>query len=227
MRVVVDETLVQKRASAARNAMTISVALLLVAAALSFNPRYILPAYGCLMVSLPLVVWGSSRALKYVREPRPDQVVAKALKGLDHAYRLYSFKFPAEQVLLCPNGLFALQLRMVDGKISCRGTKWQRKFVWSRIFRLLTDEWLGNPGSQAQTEADKLRRFLTERAPDLDIQVQPLAVFLHPNVELRLDNPAVLAVTVRDLKAHLRDARPALPQDTYTALTRLFDERSA
>jgi len=227
MRIAVDENLVQRRGRAARNAMTVSVMLLLVAAALSFNTRYILPAYGCLLISLPLVIWGSNRAIKYLREPRPDQVIAKTLKGMDHAYQFYSFKFPAEQVLLCPNGLYALQLRMVDGKISCKGNQWHRKFVWSRILRLLTDEWLGNPGYQARTEANRLQHFLAERAPDLDVQVLPLAVFLHPDVELALDNPVVPAVIARDLKAYLRDAKPALPQETYKALTHFFDEQSA
>jgi hypothetical protein len=226
MRVIVNEKLVTKRSTAARNATTIGLVLLVLTVILSFRPGYVLAAYGVLLISFVLLGWGAGRGARWLQEPRPDQRVAKALKGLDNKYQLYSFLLPAEQVLLCPTGLFVLLLKLTDGKIKCHGEKWHRKFTFWHIFLWLAEERLGNPSKRANAEAQKLRRFVTNRLPEADILIQPVIVFVDPKAELEVVEPTVPAMLLSELKAYLRDAKTALPQKTYQALTQLFNEQA-
>jgi hypothetical protein len=227
MRVVVNERLIKSRANAAKNATTIGLIMLVFALIASFNPRFVAIAYVSLLISLPLVGWGINRAEKWLRDPRPDQLVSKALKGLDHSHQLYVSMLPVEQVLLGPNGVFVLLIRLADGKISCHGDKWRRKFVFWRLFRLFSEEPLGNPSKQALTQADKLRRLVTARLPDQDVPIYPVIVFVAPHVELEVVDPAVPAVLLSDLKTRLRSVHGEMPHTTYKALADWLDEQAA
>lgn len=234
MRIVSNEKLIQRRAATARNAITIGILMMIAAAVMSFTPRYVPLAYVSLFISLPLVSWGVNRGERWLGKPRPDQALAKALKGLDHSHQLYSLVLPAEHVLLSPTGLFVLHVKLLDGKISCHGEKWHRQFTWLRLLRAWSEERLGNPSKAAREEAEALRRFIAGRLPDaiplaqseVDGPIQPVVVFIHPDVELEVVEPTVPAMPLRDLKTYLRTAPKTLPQETYKALTHLFNEQS-
>lgn len=227
MRVVVNERLIKSRANAAKNATTIGLIMLVLAVVASFSARFVLVAYASLLISLPLVSWGINRAEKWLRDPRPDQVVSKALKGLDHSYQLYSSVLSVEQVLLSPSGVYVLLIRLANGKISCHGSKWHRKFVFWRLFRLFSEERLGNPTKQAQAETNKLRRLVTARLPGQDVPIQPVIVFVDPHAELEAVEPAVPAVLLSDLKAQLRSVNSEMAPATYKALADWLDEQAA
>jgi hypothetical protein len=208
--------------------MTIGVMLLFGAMVLSFNRRFVLHAYGLLLVGLVVVNWTGHAAGKWLRKPRVDQELAKALKGLSHSHRLYSYLLPAEHVLLSPTGLFVLKAKLLDGRIFCHGDHWRRQMSLGRLVRLLSEERLGNPSKQAQRETDVMRRFVTSHLPDMDVPMQPVVVFVDPKAELSVVEPTVPVVPMRDLKAYLRESvgeRP-MPRQTLKALTDLFDEQA-
>ncbi len=227
MRVVVKEDWIKKRAGAAQYASRAGAVLMLAGVAMAFIPRYVIAAYALLLISLPLLGWGARRGEKWLSNPRPDQVVAKALKSLDHKYQLYSFVLPAELALLGPAGVFALLVKTQDGRISCRGDKWHRQFTWRRFWLSLYEDPLGNPSKQARSQAERLRRFVAERLPNVNVPVQPVVVFINSNAELNVMEPTVPAMPLGALRAHLRSAGGALPQATYQALAALFDEQSS
>ncbi len=227
MRVVTNESLISKRAAMARNAMTAGLVLMTMAAVMAFTQRYIAYAYASLLVSFPLVSWGARGATKWLRAPRPDQVLAKTLKSLDHSYQLYSYTLPIENVLLCPKGLFALHVTTADGNITCRGNSWRREFKLSRLLGLLAEERLGNPGKKAQAEANKLGRFVTGQLPDTEVSVQPVVVFVDPGAKLEVSEPAVPAVLVGDLKAYLRDVNTSLTPTIFKAVGKLLNDQTS
>lgn len=228
MRVITNEPLVEKRARAAQRGMTIGVVLLFGAMFLSFNPRFVLLAYGLMLVGLVVVNWTGHAAGKWLRKPRVDQTLAKALKGLGHSHRLYSYLLPAEHVLLSPTGLYVLKAKLLDGRISCHGDSWRRQLSLGRLVRMLSEERLGNPSKQAQSETEMMRRFVTSHLPDVDVPMQPIVVFVDPKVELSVVEPTVPVVPLRDLKAHLREStgEKPMPREALKALTDLFDEQA-
>jgi hypothetical protein len=228
VRVIIDEPFVEKRAGATQRAMTIGIVLLFGAMFLSFNPRFVLLAYGVLLVALVVVNWAGHAAGKWLRKPRVDQTLARALKGLSNDYRLYSYLLPAEHVMLSPTGLFILKVKLLDGRISCHGERWHRQFSLGRLVRLLSEERLGNPSKQAQNETEMVRRFVTSHLPDMDVPMQPVVLFVDPKAELSVVEPTVPVVPLQDLKAYLRKStgEKAMPRQMLKALTDLFDEQA-
>ena len=229
MRIVVDDKLIAKRSQAAQRGLLVGGVLLVTALVASFSPRYVLPAYGVVVLGTIVTTWGSRSGTKWLGDLRGDKVLAKVLKGLDNSYRLYNYVLPAEHVLLSPGGLFVLRLQRQDGKISCRGKKWQRPFSIGRVFSFLSEEGLGNPSKQVERDAAELCGLVADHLPDVDAPVYPVIVFVNPKVELDVTAPVVPAVQIRALKRHLRhragDTR--MPKETYKALTELFDEQAA
>jgi hypothetical protein len=227
MRVVVDEDQVKRRAATAQRGIILGVALLGAAAVLSFNPRYVLLAYGLIVPGVIVASWASRSGEKWLTEPRADQLLDKTLKGLTQGYNLYSYRLPAQHVLLSPAGLFVLKIKRQDGKISCRGEKWHRPITLRRLWRFLTEEPLGNPTKEVRGEVRDMQRFVDEHLPDADVPIEPLIVFTNATVDLDVVDPAIPTMPVSDLKAYLRGASKgrALPKQTQKALRDLFDEQ--
>nr|MBC7245440.1 NERD domain-containing protein [Chloroflexota bacterium] len=228
MRVVINEPLVKKQATFARRAITIGLTLLFASVMLSLNPRSMLVAYIVMLLGMLVMSWGAMRGNKWLRDPRFDQALDKVLKGLNHGSRLYHYVLPADHVLLSPAGLFVLLVKPQEGHISCRGEKWRHRFNLGRFLRTLFEERLGNPSRQVLLEVERLRRFLAKHLPDVQVPIQPLIVFSHPNAELDIVEPTMPVLLLGDLKAYLRDAmaKKNLRQETLQALTNLFDEQN-
>lgn len=229
MRVIVNEPLITKEATAARRIITIGLVLLFAAMVLSFNPRSLLAAYLIMLLGIVLLNWGAIRGNKWLRDPRFDQELGKVLKGLNQGLRLYHYVLPADHVLLSPAGLFVLLVKPQEGQIACHGEKWRHRFNLGRFLRTLFEERLGNPTKQAQLQAEKLQRFLAKHLPDAEIPIQPIIVFSHPKAELDITEPVVPVMRIGELKAYLRNAtaKKALRQDTLKTLADLFDEQAS
>ena len=199
---------------------------MLAAVALSFNPRWVLLAYALLFVSFFVVNRGTRAAGKWLRSPRVDQMLAKALKGLHGDQRLYSYVLPADHVMLSSRGLFVLLTKAQSGQISCRRDHWRRRLSLGLLIRLLSEERLGNPSKQAQSVTDKVRAVIRNHLPDMEVPIQPVVVFVDPNAELDILEPMVPALSLQGLKAYLRSAAQGepMPRGTMKPLSDWLDE---
>jgi len=226
MRTVVNEALVTKQATRARRAVILAIAMLLLAAALSFSPQFLLPAYIIMILGSVVLHWGGRSIGKWIGEPRIDQSLAKVLKNVNHGYQLYSYVLPADHVIVGPPGLFVMKVKPHDGNISCHGEKWHRAFEWRHLWRLLSQESLGNPTKQVNEEMAKMSQFLRERLPDVNVPIHPLVVFVDPDAHLEVVEPSLPVLHLRNLKAFLRQAErgPAIPAKTVEELITVFDE---
>jgi hypothetical protein len=181
-----------------------------------------------MVAGLILVNVGAAYGGKWLRDPRPDQVLDKALKGLNHGSRLYNYLLPVDHVLLSSAGLFVLTLKTQDGQIIGHGDKWQRRLKLWASFMAMFESKLGNPSRQARNEAAKMESWLHTHLPDAAVPVRPVVVFTNPKAQLFLTEPSVPAFALADLKGHLRTAlkEKPLPQTTLKALTDLCDEQA-
>ncbi len=228
MRVTVNEPLVAKRSHWGRRIMIVGFAIMLLAVVLSFNELSLLRSYGVMVVGLVIINIGLYYGGKWMRDPREEQILDKALKGLNHGSRLYSYLLPSDHVLLASSGLFVLILKFHDGRITAQGDKWQRHLSLGSSLRALFEPRLGNPGQQALKEVSKVEHWVQSNLPDAKVPVRPVVVFANPKAELHLEGATVPAMALDDLKAHLRAAlkdRP-LPPATLQALTDLCDEQA-
>ena len=229
MRVIVNEPLVEKRSTWGRRLMSLGVAILLFAVFLSFNRQTVWGAYAVMLVGLIVLNVGTAVGGKWMRQPRGDQILDKALKGLDHGSRLYNYLLPVDHVLLSPAGLFVLTLKTQDGQIIGQGEKWQRRLNLLGSISALFETKLGNPSRQARKEVAKVQSWLHARLPDAEVPVHPVIVFVNPKAQLRLEELTVPALRLADLKAYLRAniGKTMVQRNTLETLAALCEERSS
>jgi hypothetical protein len=141
-----------------------------------------------------------------VREPRADQLLTQLLKKFNNDYVLFNHTSPVPHVLLAPNGLYTIVVKPQDGAITVSGRRASRRFDWRRLFRLLADEGVGSPISEAEGQAHRLKKHLGKQLTEEQIPpVMPLIIFSGKNVQLTVHEPAVPAMQTNELKTFLRD----------------------
>jgi hypothetical protein len=227
-----NEKLIKTRTTWSGRLMLAGFGLILGSALLTFlnptQPSYIIPAYAALFGGFIIFNVGASSGAKWRLLPRPDQALARTLKGLDHRHRLYNFLLPAEHVLLTPAGVVVYQVRRMMGVISCTNDKWYHKrSIFSRL-RFAAEEQVGDPTRDVKLDVTQMQQFLEKNLDNADlVTVDGLILFSNPNVQLTVENPSVPVLTAKDAKDYMRRFvadRPKLDQETYDILADLFDE---
>jgi len=158
----------------------------------------------CLLLGLLVSSVGTMNMSRWVREPRADQALAKALKGFDDRYQLYSYDLPASQVLLCPMGLFAITALGQEGVIRYDGDKFHRDFNLGRAIRFMAEEGMGKPLADADSEVKDLKKFLEENDVGQDVEVDNILVFFNPGAQLEISDPPRPIIIPKALKKTLR-----------------------
>jgi hypothetical protein len=210
MKVFVNEEFIQRRAKLTRWASLIGLGVLFLGLILSFNQQYFYFSLPALLIGLILASISGFNANRYVKEPRPDQILVKVLRGFDNSYQLFNYTAPIPHVLLTPSRVYALLVKPQDGVIRHQGKHWRRDFRLRRIFLLFGEESLGNPIRDAHAEAQRLERELQKALGEEAPAVEQIIVFTHPNAQLEItDSPSgetndVPALNGKDLKKYLR-----------------------
>jgi hypothetical protein len=226
MKVIVNERLVKRQAAIGKWASLIGMGALLAGLFVSWRwSNQITASFGCLIVGFILASIGTYNMNRWVKEPRADQALDKALKGFDNRHLLYHYTLPAVHVLLGPSGLFVFTVKDHHGEIRCEGEKWHHKFNWGRLLLFFGQEGLGNPTREVRGEMERLRRFLDSRLPEADVPIEGLIVFTNPRVELELIDPAMPVVSSKKLKNFLRQLKKErLPAEQRKELAEIFEE---
>jgi hypothetical protein len=131
----------------------------------------------------------------WARQPRPEDALEEALSGINKKSILYNYHhFPVRHLLICPQGVYVLVTRWHEGsfsvKASDKGDVWRSlQGFFGRFFTTIRMDGIGNPTKDAHRLTEHARKLLAPIAPD--VKIEPLIVFLSPNVELDIDNPSV------------------------------------
>ena len=162
----------------ARAAQIISLVGLLVLVAglliifFSRDTRIFLFQLAALVIGFALSQVGLYLSHRYVRRPRPDQVLDKAAgKFARKDGRLYHYLLPAPHVLLLPTGVVVLLAKYQNGQISAHGDQWRQAGLGMR--RYFGREGLGNPTREAEAMTAKVAALVKEAAPTADVPVLP------------------------------------------------------
>jgi hypothetical protein len=190
------------------------------------DPKLFYVSFITLIAGFLLSNVGIYYANRYVRQDRPDAVLAGALKGFDDRYTLYQFLLPVSHVLLEPGGLTVFILKPQEGQILYQNGKWRNKQGWGRVLRWVGQEGLGHPEKEVQSETQALGDWLHKQAPDLDAPIRGAVLFTNAKADVILDNPPVSALVPKQLKGWLRKAGklPPLPPATVEQLTGVLDQ---
>lgn len=166
--------------------------------------EYLALSFVCLLAGIVLANVGLYSANRWVKRPRPDEVLTKALKGFDKRYYLYNYVLPADHVLLAPSGLFVIVARNHDGPIYYASGRWRHKFNLLRVFGFL-GEGVGNPARDADRNVRKMQKHLVKEMPELgEVPIQPVVVFTNEKAELHVQDPPLPVLDPKGLKDFLR-----------------------
>lgn len=207
MRVIDNKPLVKRYSLIAKALSFFGLATLVGGLVVSFKwpDQPYIPLY-TLLIGFLMSNVGIHLTNRYVREPRPDDALTKALKALDDAYSIYHHRLDASHAIIGPTGVFAILPKFQSGTVI-----WDDKHKRFRqantgwIQRTFGQEGIGNPVLEAQAEARRLekqlkRKFGTEAPP-----VHPLIVFTNAKVEVEnLAQSPVPAFKAQYLSTFLR-----------------------
>lgn len=208
MRLSSNDKLIARQSKIARYATFGGLAVLLGSLVISFNNQNIVLAYAALAIGFFLAMVGSTLANKWIKEPRADKALEKALKGFDHKHHLFNYLLPAEHVLITPTGLLVLKVKRQDGTISYQNGKWTQPWRISRLIGGMGAEPLGNPINEMNADIAAMRKFIADKIENAAlIPIDGYVVFTNPRAQLSIDDASLPVVKSDDFKETLRKSK--------------------
>jgi hypothetical protein len=206
MQVYCNEKYIQSRAKLGRYASFAGMGVLLVGLIITWSagPEGLALSFLALIGGFVLSQVGLYYANRFARPERPDQVLAKSLKGFDDRYNLFQYTCPASNVLVTPSACWVFTVKMQRGPIRYQNGKWKNSQGFRAFFLWLASDSLGNPTKEAEIDADTLRRYVAKKLPGVEIPIQPVILFGNPTAEVDASGSPVPAIHYKKLKDWLR-----------------------
>jgi hypothetical protein len=147
MKVILDREKLRRRAAAAHAASLGGMLTMLGSVAITvFAQQLLILTTILLFLGFATATTGIYFANRWVRKPRPEDILDQALKGLDDRHCLYHYlaRSPAH-LLLTPSGLVVLETRSGDGYFEFEDGRWRQKITLGKALRFFVEEPLGDP----------------------------------------------------------------------------------
>ncbi len=183
-------------------------------------------AYVLMIVGMGVAMIGIYFANRWVRKPRPEDSLSKALKSFDDHYRIYHYShLPCDHVILTPTGVVILEVYNIGGSFTYHQGHWKEAMTVGRALRYIVEERVGNPiALMQQIEIDLKDLLEKELGPGISVPIKSIVVFTHPAVELNVKGAPIPVCKVDKLRKQIPLQAPRLMPDVYEKLS-LFLER--
>ena len=170
-----------------------------------------------MVVGLAMAMIGIYSANRWVKKPRPEDLLDETLKNLHDTYRLYHYPaLPCDHIMLTPGGVVVLETNNLEGKFSYKNGRWREKISLGRALRYLVEEHLGNPIRSAADDVEYLKEQFSERIPGgEDIPVWGVVVFVHPRAVLEIEGAQIPVCKVEKLRKHVTARQTKLSPQLY------------
>lgn len=196
------------------------------------DPNAFLYQLVALAVGFVFAQVGLHLAHRYLRQPRPDEVLDRSAAKYARKQngRMYHYLLPAPHVLLLPSGVVVLNAKFQTGNISADGDTWRQTGLGLR--RFFGREGLGNPTREAESMVAKMNAYIEANAPEAKgAPVWPVIVFTAKSIDnLDVKGSRIPAMHHSKLANYLRQNREmqlALPDAMYASLRQAFDVKAA
>ncbi len=227
MKIYIDRPKLNARASLA-NVASVGGLMILLASV-------VIPVFvpGMATLSLILLILGASTAMvgiylanRWIRKPRPEESLNKALKAFDDHYRIYHYpSLPCDHLLLTPAGVTAFEVVNLDGSFSYRDGRWKEAMTIGRALRYMVEPRVGNPLEVARGLTGELGdRFRKELGAEAVVPVKALTVFTHPGVDLQIEGPSFPACKIEKLRKLSTLEAARLAPETYEKLAAFLEK---
>ncbi len=223
MKIYIDRQKLNARAQAAHIASVGGLILLLISVVIPlFLPKWSGLTSVIMVIGAGGAMVGIYLANRWVRRPRPEESLDKALKAFDDNYRIYHYpsNLPCEHLLLTPNGLVALEVVNLNGYFSYRNGRWKEAMTVGHALRYIVEERVGDPVLLAQSMIKELHdRLDREFGGQAAAPVKVLTVFTHPAVELEVDGGPIPACKVDKLRKQVSIPGSRLAPEAYDKIS--------
>jgi hypothetical protein len=226
MRSIIDRKKTARRALIANIASTGGLVAALTGVILPlWLPSLLILSMGLIVGGLGVAMVGIYFANRWVRKPRPEEALDKALKPFSDSYRLYHYAaLPCDHVLLTPTGVYLLETVNLDGFFSYQNERWSEKMSFSRAVRLVVEEHLGDPIQMVDSEQEILVSRLAEvLAGETMPPVKALVVFTHPHAHVEVSGNTTPVVMVDKLRKQIPAQGLKLAPGLYQKLSEYFE----
>ena len=209
MRTVTNTKLIQRNSKIGQYTTLGSLGLMVVAMIISYRMQNE-PAYwlGALLVGFFLFQIGTYFTNRWGRNPRPNEVIDKSLKGLGRDFIAYHYVTPVSHLLVNPAGVWAILPYYLNGVVSYDKKRWRLKGggVIQGYLRLFGQDTIGRPDLEAEAAIDSAQRYFKKVLPEgTEIPtIQTLLLFANPKVELNVEGAPMPALKAKDLKDFMR-----------------------
>ncbi|WP_420641043.1 nuclease-related domain-containing protein [Candidatus Leptofilum sp.] len=166
---------------------------------------------------------------RYVRDPRPDELLDEVLRKVARNGRIYHYLLPATHVLLIPSGIIVFVPKYQSGTISVDGDKWKQTGLGLR--RFFSQERLGNPSREAELSVEAIASYLNKNAPSVEeVPIGAMIVFTakgNKNLDIKKSN--IPAMHYTKVKGYLRQQKREKPisEEDFAAIQAAFDKKAA
>lgn len=195
----------------------------------------VLPLFVAKLASLSLVTMvigmgfamvGIYFANRWVRKPRPEEQMEKALKGLGDTYTIFHYpRLPIDHILLTPFGILIIETIAYAGLFTYRNEKWKEAMTLGRAFRYVVEEHLGDPTKMVASEAQMLREKLIQ-AGIPNIPIKTVVLFSHPAAQLEAKNPPTPVCKADKLRKYAEMSGAKLTATDYSSVKEWLEKQT-
>jgi hypothetical protein len=227
MKSYINHSKVATRARLANLSSVGGLVLLLVSVIFSlFFPNRSELAYVLMIIGMGVAMVGIYFANRWVRKPRPEDSLARALRSFDNHYCLYHYlDLPCDHVLLTPTGLVIFEVYNIAGNFTYRQGRWREAMTVGRALRYIVEERVGNPVRSLKHIEIGLKEYLNkELGSDISVPIKSVVVFSHPSVELKIKDAPITICKIDKLKKHILIRGQKLKPEIYEKLCLHFEQ---
>ncbi len=217
MRIVRHSTYIQQQKRRSKILALIGFVILSSAMFLAMLPNMLLLAYVAMIGGFVMFNMGMQGIGRWSRNPRNDQILDARMKGLGDQVTLVHYAKLGEKgrvidhLAVFPGGLVLLNGKEIDGRIRQKKAAWRKDGGLFRKMFAFSGPQLGNPSFENDRNVPIVEKWLEES--QMEVEVYAATVFLHPRVELQIEEPDYPVLHAEEVPEFLRD----LPVDeTFT-----------
>lgn len=159
----------------------------------------LIPAYFLVQINIQL-------ANKWGRSPRPDEVVAASLKGLNNDYTLYIYTIDTPHLLVGPAGVWIINPYHQSGDIvyDIEKKRYKQENGPGLIARLFAQESLPNISSEVKRSLKRFKNYNTKNNINIDLEPQVINLFFAEDVSIKTKNSPDLLLPAGKIKDYIR-----------------------
>jgi hypothetical protein len=226
MKIIIDRQTIARRARLSHIASLGGLLVLLSSVGISlWQPTWTLITGLLLLIGGTVSIVGIYFANRWVKKPRPEDLLDEALKGLDDRHRMYHYALPCDHLMLTPGGILAIETVGLEGVFIYRDGRWRQKMTPGRAIRFFVEERLGDPIDRALTCAKAIKAQLVQEIPEASaLEARGMVVFTHPYAELDVEKAPIPVCKADKVRAKLPKDANKLSPEIYNRVQKKLDE---